>query len=238
MVVKDLDKHVTLFTEACRENLELENARLSKSYYYASLPLCVVDSVFSIGVRYSSVVNTVERFCQFFEIERYREYGSDYPKKVKQITISDLNNQLKNFDSEYLANEVFVNRQRTSTRNGILKAQAVKEFLDILENYSVNYFQDLHKVLNRKDFETDIKLIKGQSSGITLSYFYMLAGDDSLIKPDRMIHRFIEDVIGENVDNQYAGELLKKSSDALKIEFEQITPRLLDHVIWSYQRGV
>jgi hypothetical protein len=237
MMIKVIEKHVSQFTKACHEKLELENARLSESYYYASLPLCVVDSIFSIGVRYSSVVNTVQRFCNFFDIEQYRIHGSDYPKKEQQLSVSDLNSQLIKYNEEYLANHVFVNRQRTSTRNGILKAQAVKEFLEVLENQSVDYFQDLHKVLNNENFEDQIKLIKGQSSGITLSYFYMLAGDDLLIKPDRMIHRFIEEVIGEKVNNQYAGELLKKSADTLRIEYEQITPRLLDHVIWNYQRS-
>ena len=33
------------------------------AYEYTSLPLCVIDAVFSIGVRYESTENTVRDFC-------------------------------------------------------------------------------------------------------------------------------------------------------------------------------
>jgi len=47
----------------CEEVLNLKNARLSDSYYYSSLPLCILDAVYSIGVRYTSTKNAVLRYC-------------------------------------------------------------------------------------------------------------------------------------------------------------------------------
>ncbi len=75
---------------------------------------------------------------------------------------------------------MFQNRQRTSSRNGILKAEAVYQFCRVLHKYSVNYLQDVIKLYGNQEFEKEIKLISGQKSGISLVYFYMLVGEDTL----------------------------------------------------------
>jgi len=41
----------------------LESARLDDEYEYASVPLYVIDAVFSIGVRYEAARQTVVKFC-------------------------------------------------------------------------------------------------------------------------------------------------------------------------------
>ena len=38
---------------ACESIFDLASASLSPSYYYDSLPYCIIDAVFSIGVNYS-----------------------------------------------------------------------------------------------------------------------------------------------------------------------------------------
>jgi hypothetical protein len=38
--------------ERCRQVLRLDRAELSEEYWYAHLPLCVIDAVFSIRVSY------------------------------------------------------------------------------------------------------------------------------------------------------------------------------------------
>jgi hypothetical protein len=43
---------------------------------YRSLSLCVLDSVFSIGVRYGQVLNLTERYC--------RRYGLGWPYQRKR----------------------------------------------------------------------------------------------------------------------------------------------------------
>ena len=45
---------------ACESTLNLSSASLSSSYYYDSLPYCVIDAVFSIGVKYTSTQNVVK----------------------------------------------------------------------------------------------------------------------------------------------------------------------------------
>ena len=42
-----------------REKLDLRTVELPDEYFYPSLPLCVIDAVFSIGVRYEAVRRAV-----------------------------------------------------------------------------------------------------------------------------------------------------------------------------------
>ncbi len=49
----------------CRAHLDLTQAVLTdQAYSYYSLPLCVIDAVFSIGVRYSSTEAAI--LCYFY----------------------------------------------------------------------------------------------------------------------------------------------------------------------------
>ncbi len=43
---------------------DLENVYLPCEFHYHSLPLCVIDAVFSIGVRYRNAQNAVESWCR------------------------------------------------------------------------------------------------------------------------------------------------------------------------------
>jgi hypothetical protein len=101
--------------------------------------------------------------------------------------------------AERFAAEIFANRQRTSARSGILKAEAVHRLAQVLGNHRVNYFQDIPSIADSTLFETTVRAIPGQASGISLQYFWMLAGSDDLVKPDRQIVRFVQRALGRPV---------------------------------------
>ena len=225
------------FIRYCLDHLDLDSVKLSPEYFYASLPHCVVDAIFSIGVRYSSTRSTVIRFCEYYGFKRLRDYGTDYPTKAGQVSVQQILSLFSNKTDEELSNNVFDNRQRTSTRNGVLKSEAVRRFLICLHEYDVQYFQDVHKVMGNESFESCIKSIQGQRSGISLSYFFMLAGDSRSIKPDRMILRFIREATGKSLTINDASDLIKTTADVLKKDYPALTPRALDHTIWLYQRS-
>ena len=44
-----------------------------------------------------------------------------------------------------------------------------------------------------------MRAIPGQRSGISLTYFFMLAGSDDLVKPDRMLGRFLRGCLSHEV---------------------------------------
>ena len=69
-------------TAYCRTQLDFTNLQLDQAYFYQSLPLCVIDAVYSIGVRYSSTEYTVQRFCEHFNLTLSR--GAEHACPILQ----------------------------------------------------------------------------------------------------------------------------------------------------------
>lgn len=225
----------TLIANYARDVLPLATASLGEEYFYQSLPLCVIDAVFSIGIRYSGVKRVVARYCKYTNQKRIRRKDQISPIE-DQEAISVFCDRFKKVSPEEMADLFYQSRQRTSTRSGILKADAVYRFALCLHAYHVDYFQDLRRVLDDRHFEADIKRIPGQASGISLQYFWMLAGSDKLIKPDRMVLRFLEKALGRQVSVEEAVLCLKAACRQLIGDYPKLTPRLLDHEVWKFQR--
>jgi hypothetical protein len=162
--------------------LALQGAVLGEEYYYNSVTLCVIDAVFSIGGRYEGVRAVVRRYCERFELARFRPDRAALPEKNLQEAVSGLLLRFEEFEPPRMAAEVFKNRQRTAARSGILKAEAVKQFSSVLHAHGIQYLQDVDTRLPTEELEKEIGKIPGQKSGISLQYFWMLAGSDSLIK--------------------------------------------------------
>ena len=227
-------EEIIAFTQFCRKHLELDEIELNNEYGYSSIPLSVIDAVFSIGVRYSSVQNTISKFCKFFDIPKFN--GGKVPDPKEQLSISEFLKIYAQYGVAGMTEKVYRNKQRTSTRNGILKSEAVFKFSKILKDFGVEYVQDIDKILGNNGFEAEIKRIPGQRSGISLRYFYMLIGSEDFIKPDRMINRFVYSATGKAFGVEETTELLRKTCEILVKEYPSLTPRRLDNVIWKYQR--
>jgi hypothetical protein len=225
----DLDQIVSY----CRNNLDLRNARLADEYSYRSLPLCVIDAIFSIGARTQSTDLTVKRFCAFFGLERLSLVRD--PDPASQLSISEFLAIYNRMGIQAMANQVYQNRQRTSTRNGILKADAVWRAALLLHGHGVEVLQDVDRIIGERDFEAKFQAIPGQASGISLRYFYMLAGSDDYVKPDRMISRFIRSATNKNLSVEEMHQAIVSAVKILSAEYPHLTPRLLDNLIWNYQ---
>ena len=86
-----------------------------------------------------------------------------------------------------------------------------------------------------KKIENKILEIKGQRSGISLSYFYMLSGNDDLCKPDRHILKFLSDGLQQEIkDPGNAQSIMRDTTTALKAKYAHLSVRMLDHTIWAY----
>ena len=217
--------------QACEQIFELEKLALSESYSYASLPLCIIDAVFSIGVRYTSTQNAVSSYCRYFGIN---EYQSQCKTGEVPHTLSQMIEGLEKLGTSACADKVFCNHQRTSARNGILKADAVVKFAKVLQEQGIENLEDFRAIGLSEQVEQEIMRIPGQKSGLSLRYFYMLAGDDDYAKPDRHVLRFIKRHAGLSVGIQEAQELLQKTVGILKAKHPHMTVRLLDYAIWDY----
>jgi len=222
--------------EGTRRILDLNSARDREEHLYHSLTFCLIDSVFSIGVRYEQVINAVERYRKCYGLKLDRMTSGPLPSKAEQEPMSILLRRINSIGSERFAAEVLRNKGRTSPRNGILKAEAVRRFAVVLVDHQVEYLQDLPRVIGNDELERAVKEIPGQNSGISFRYFLMLAGRDDLIKPDRMVIRFFKGILGRDVKSEECQDLLAGAVQVLKEKFPFISPALLDGLIWRYQR--
>jgi hypothetical protein len=136
-----------------------------------------------------------------------------------------------------MTTEVYQNRQRTSSRSGILKSEAVLRFSRVLSKHSVNYLQDVEEIIGSRRFEADIRKIPGQGSGISTRYFYMLAGSDDFIKPDRMIRRFVYRILERDLSEDDLHDAVVGALGVLVNEFPGLTPKSVDHLMWRFERG-
>lgn len=222
----------------CRDHLDLQHAELSEEYYYRSLPYCIIDAVYSLAANYNSTRNTVIRFCKHQGLERLRPKKSPYPETIEQYSVRQFEELLSSYnDYGQVAAELFDNRQRTSTRNGILKAEAVHGFAKVLLQYNVNYFQDIQTVATSEQFDRNICNIPGQTYGTSLTYFFMLSGNENMVKPDRMIWRFLFRIIQNETEQRRLQAWFWEALQILNETYPLLTLRQLDHEIWKYERS-
>jgi hypothetical protein len=193
--------------------------------------------VFSIGVTYASTQQVVDRYCKHFDLPDFRKDRSRLPAIESQQSISKFVHSMENLGIEEFAETIFHNRQRTSPRGGILKAEATLHFAQALQRHGVEYLQDAPRAANDRALEAEIFAIPGQSSGISFGYFFMLAGSDDLVKPDRMILRFLKDCLGRPIQAPTARKLLADTAAELRAGYPHLTARLLDYRIWERQRA-
>ncbi len=225
------------FLKYCINNLELDEEDQFEDYF-SSVPLCAINAIFSINTKYEAVLNALDRFCKHFNLILAHPTSGQIPPLKGQKKVSDIYNLIRDIDAETLAADIFQNRQRTSTTNGILKAEASVRFLKILKDFGVETYQDISKIVDNETFEECIKNIPGQNSGTSLKYFFMLTGSKDQIKPDRMILGFIKDAIGLTVKPVEALTLIRQTVEDLKKKgYNHLSARHLDNLIWNYQRS-
>jgi endonuclease III len=195
---------------------------LPREYTYKSLPLALIDAVFSIGVKYRATENTVERFCrnQSPAWSRFRpEVGPEHP-------VSQFLDTVANLKAEEVAERIYGNRQRTSAVNGILKAEAVTRCARVLVSHGIDCFADAWKLQHNATLENEFRKVPGQGSGISFSYLKMLCGDDDGIKPDRHITRFMA--------RHAIADVQQLRAVAAEL---RISARMLDYAIWQKMSG-
>lgn len=195
-----------------------------EDYGFNSLVFSVINSVYSISANYSSTIAVVERFAKHIN------------RSLKdQYLISEFIRDFGNAEVDELATTVFKNRQRTSTRNGILKADAVVQFIRVLYLHGIETNEDLLNYEDKYRLIYDIKKIKGQGSGLTYDYVLMLAGDVNTFKPDRHIFRFFSEHLGlEVTSSENLEKLFRKQLEIVKKDYPDMNVRTLDSAIWFY----
>ena len=193
---------------------------------YDSVGLALIDAVWSINVRYQSVENVIARY-RAERLAAGHDAETDGPEDVRR------------FIEECGGPEGFAlrvrNRQRTSSRNGILKAEAVLQEACILEQESVRVPADLAGASEERltHLQGRWSAVPGQASGISWRAFCMLVGLAE-VKPDRMIRRYVAAALGRSGETAVGVEEARDLVIATAAHLG-VSPRDLDYAIWSYQ---
>ena len=201
----------------------------ASSGYRDGLALCVIDSVQSTGVRYSSVEKVVARYRSY-----RREQGGD----PNRDGVLELMTTFDELDGPQGWARKIGNNNRTSTRSGVLKSQVIRDAASVLEEVGISTTANLRRAAENEAqlacIEAAWRALTGQKSGITWHYMQMLAGIPG-VKPDRMICRFVADSLGQprrGVTPPFALEILTAAAKEMGM-----SPTDLDHAVWQFQRN-
>ena len=190
--------------------------------YPDSLALCLIDAIWSMGVRYGGVENIVTR---------YRAYRTGEGGVAESDDAGALLSVYAAIGGVEAFAETVGNHQRTSTRAGVLKAQAVLDAANLLVGLNTTSTSLLREASDLREVEAGWRALPGQRSGISWHYLLMLVGTQD-IKADRMIRRFLFPLLGSLPAPSDASRILASAAPSLGCDL-----RTLDHAMWSYQRS-
>lgn len=207
---------------------------------WVHLSLCVLDAVFSIGARYSTTARTVHTYAAHACLAHVLEPAPAVASGKFAVTeepVTALRARIEEQGPEAFARDVVRNRQRTSPRGGVLKAEATLRYASILERHGVLRLADVTGLLvddaRLGAVEVDLARVPGHGAyGIRTGYLWMLAGSDDLIKPDRMVLGWLTGVLGRTPTAPEARTLLAQAASSLGVTAWQ-----LDHAVWIAGRS-
>lgn len=196
---------------------------------YAGVALCILDSIYSTGNRYSSVVRMLANYR-----EARRAEGGD-PESDGPIDLLAAADRWGGTEG-FVARTGY--RWRVSTQpNAPFKASAALGAARILDGAGMDTVADVRDELTdparqaKSVVKTEWIRLPGQRSGLTWAYFLMLAGVPG-VKADRMVVRYVSRALQRQVGALEAASLVAKLADAADLSRTK-----LDHAIWRHESG-
>ena len=218
----------TLLISRIHADLGEDHERWFDPEGYQSVALAILDSIYSTGHHYTSVLNAVEKYRAARRAE-----GAD----PQQDTAQDLIDATNHWGgTEGLVERT--NRWPVSTKPGApRKADAAYGAAQALVRHDLITRPDVVRELSdpARQEAAPIKkewlALPGQGSGLTWTYFLMLCGVPG-VKADRMIVRYVSEALGRSVDSRTAAVLVGAVADQMPV-----TRSKLDHAIWRKESG-
>ena len=212
------------FVEYCNRILDFND--IGFQYSYRSLPVCVIDCVYSLRAQYFSTTVPV--------VDRYAEMYLHGDKYTSMDTLKAFIDRIdESGGCEAFADSILRNKQSLSGRRKTeICYELARKMLGLL---SINTLEEFQVYDKPELLDIVLRSVKGFGDA-GINYLYMMTGDSSRCKPDVHIHRCIKDAIGEAVSNEQCQFLLTKAVEALGSEHPRLTVRRLDGLIWNKYR--
>ncbi|MFZ2178235.1 MAG: hypothetical protein WAW17_30270 [Rhodococcus sp. (in: high G+C Gram-positive bacteria)] len=138
--------------------------------------------------------------------------------------------------------EVVKNRQNTSTRGGIRKADAALRYAAVLCEHEVTTVDDARTLLSDGDrldvVEAALRQVPGEGgSGVRRGYLWMLIGDQDTVKPDRMVMRWLARHGADTTPDSARGLLRDIARELSAGSGREVSAWEVDHAIWQAARS-
>lgn len=205
---------------------------------WVSLSFAITDAVWSISADYDAVVVPLVRK------KLAVRFGVDQPTRPATDPIGDDPLPLTSL-TELSVEELtaLTNRQRTSTRGGIVKADAVLRYARIFTDHGVTTMGDAIELFDdtaRFDaVDSALRKVPGEGGdGVRRGYLWMIVGKDDLIKPDRMVLRWL-DHQGVTADPSSARRIVEQLIPEVTRELGRaVSAWEIDHAMWNAGRAL
>ena len=205
---------------------------------WVSLSFAITDAVWSITADYDAVVVPLVRK------KIAAKFGVDQPTMPATDPIGDDPLPLTSL-AELSVEELtaLTNRQRTSTRGGILKADAVLRYTRIFTDHGVTTMRDAIELFDDTPgfnaIDSALRQVPGEGGdGIRRGYLWMIIGRDDLIKPDRMVLRWL-DHHGVTADPSRARRIVEQLTPEVARKLgRDVSAWEIDHAMWNAGRAL
>lgn len=213
------------FVEYCKHNLNLEK---NESYNYQSLPICIIDCVYSLRAKYYSVTIPI--------VDRYAAHYMNANKNGSGDTVSMLIQHIDEAGgTKKFADEIIQNHQKLGGKKNIPKEDVCYQLAQYLRYLHIDTIEDFQTFESPELLEIVIRAVKGIGDA-GANYLFMLAGDPNRCKPDVHIHHCIKDSCGCDISNEECQLLFTEAVHLLNEQYPNLTVRNLDGIIWrKYQ---
>lgn len=205
---------------------------------WGSLSYCVIDAVWSIAARYDQVVVPLVRRVAERNGDARPLVDASQPLPPDPLPLPTL---LERYPSA-AALRYDTNGQLTSARSGIAKAEAVRRYADVLVDHQVPDLAAAAAMMadgeRWDEINRALATVPGEGQhGVRRGYLWMLCGSDHMVKPDRMILRWLARH-GCEVDAVQARTVLERAAKELTTHLGRpVTPWMVDRAIWKAERA-
>lgn len=219
-------KFTKVFTEYCRHNFNLEE---DETYHYQSLPICIIDCVYSLRAKYYSVaIPIVNRYAAL-----YMNGNKNYPGDTVSMLIQRMD---EIGGPKKFADEVIQNHQKLGGKNNIPKENVCYQLAKYLQYLHIDTLEDFQNFESPELLDIVIRAVAGIGDA-GANYLFMLAGDPNRCKPDVHIHQSIKDSCGCDISNEECQILFQETVQCLNEQYPNLTVRRLDGIIWRKYQG-
>lgn len=203
------------------------------TYEYRSLPICIIDCVFSLRAKYeSTTLPVVRRYAKCY-------LGNDLDSSADSIT-----KFIEHIEAEGGPEKFADKLKNHQVSGGVSKTEVCLRLAKRFRLLGIETIEDFREFASKDEpeslelLETVILSVKGIGNA-ALNYLFMLAGDQNRCKPDVHVHQFIRDACGKDVEDKEVQELFKATVEELNAQFNMsLTVAKFDGIIWNkYQVG-